>query len=60
VNIGWTVGEEILFDGSLQVRQEQCFSECETCLLGINKNKLAVMQKELLDKGNTKDYYMIE
>ena len=29
-------------------------------MLGINKNKLAVMQKELLDKGNSKDYFVLE
>lgn len=41
VNMGWTVGEEILYDGRLQTRTEACYSETETCLLGINKSKLA-------------------
>ena len=42
VNIGWSVGEEVLFDPTLQIRQESCFSETESCLLGIHKTKLAV------------------
>ena len=60
INIGWTIGEEILFDGTQQARTETCYSETESCLLGINKNKLAMLQKELLDKNNTKDYYVLE
>jgi len=60
VNIGWTIGEEVLFDRNMQLRNETCYSETESCLLGVNKNKLAVMQKELLEKGNMKDYLIIE
>ena len=62
VNIGWTIGEEILFefDQKSNVRQESCYSETESCLLGINKSKLAMMQKQLLEQGNTKDYYVFE
>jgi hypothetical protein len=29
-------------------------------LLGIDKSKLAMMQKDLLEQGNTKDYYVFE
>ena len=45
VNIGWTIGEEVLFefDKKNQIRQESCYSETESCLLGINKGKLAMM-----------------
>lgn len=60
MNIGWTLGEEVLFDRNLQVRQETCYAETESCLLGINKGKLAVLQKTLLEKGNSKDYFVIE
>lgn len=59
-NIGWSIGEEILYGKHMQKRQETCISETESCLLGINKNKLAVLQKGLLDKGNQKDYFIIE
>jgi len=43
VNIGWTLGEEVLFDRNLQMRQETCFAETECCLIGINKGKLSVL-----------------
>lgn len=61
VNIGWTVGEELLFDLNKKPhRREFCLAENECCLLGINKNKLAMLQKNLLTSGNTKDYYALE
>lgn len=60
VNIGWTLGEEILFDRNLQIRQEMAVAESESCLIGINKSQLAIMQKNLLEQGNEKDYFVIE
>ena len=60
VNIGWTLGEEILFDRNLQIRQEMAVAESESCLIGINKAQLAIMQKQLLEQGNEKDYFVIE
>lgn len=32
----------------------------DSCLLGILKSKLAIIQKSLLDKGNQKDYFTVE
>lgn len=29
-------------------------------MIGINKGKLSVLQKSLLEKGNSKDYFVIE
>lgn len=60
VNIGWTIGEEVLFDKNLQIRQEICAATVDSCLLGILKSKLAIIQKSLLDKGNQKDYFVVE
>ena len=60
VNVGWTVGEEILFDRNLQIRAEMAVAETEACLIGINKAQLAIMQKNLLEAGNDKDYFVIE
>jgi len=60
VNIGWTIGEEILFSIEKTMRSESCYSETESCLLGINKNKLSMLQKELLESGNSKDYFVLE
>ncbi len=34
-NLGWTVGEEILYDKNMQIRSEKCYAESESCLLGI-------------------------
>ena len=35
-------------------------AETESCLIGIHKSQLAVMQKQLLENGNQKDYFCIE
>ena len=40
VNLGWTLGEEVLFDGDLQVRQETCHATADCCLLGVKKEKM--------------------
>ena len=48
INIGWTLGEEILFDKNLQIRQERAVADSECCLIGLNKAKLAILQKNLL------------
>ena len=47
VNIGWTLGEETLFDSynKNDIRKETVYSDTESCLLGINKTKLSLMQK---------------
>lgn len=37
VNIGWTIGEELLFIHGDSLREETCFAETESCMLGINK-----------------------
>ena len=60
VNLGWTLGEEILFDRTMQVRQEQVVAETESCLIAISKQKLAILQKGLIETDNWKDYYAIE
>ena len=60
VHLGSTLGEEILFDINLQVRREEAVCERDSCLIGITKNKLFLLQKALLDEDNQKDYYAIE
>ena len=35
-------------------------AETESCLIGINKSQLAILQKNLLESGNEKDYFVIE
>ena len=53
----------MLFDTGDQEKKgrgEFCFAESEGCLLGINKGKLSILQKELLNEGNHKDFYVLE
>lgn len=35
VTVGWTLGEEILFDGNYYCRKEDAVAEIESCLIGI-------------------------
>jgi len=38
VSIGWSIGEDVLFNNKKQAnRKENCFAETESCLLGISK-----------------------
>lgn len=60
VSIGWTLGEEVLFTAKPTVREATCYAQTESCLLGMNKQKLAILQKELIESGNSKDYYVLE
>lgn len=60
VNIGWTLGEEILFDRTRQTRAEMVFAEDDCCLLGIEREKLGSVQKEMLAEGRTSEYFVLE
>ena len=55
MNIGWTVGEEILFKSEKKanggIRVEKCKSLCESCVLGIEKKSLAQIKRNLVEKG---------
>ena len=35
-------------------------ADTECCLIGLNKAKLAILQKNLLQQGNDRDYFVIE
>ena len=39
---------------------ETVYATTESCILGINKGKLAVLQKALIEKRNQKDFYIVE
>ena len=49
LNIGWTIGEEILFkvDSKNIKRKEICKSSIESCVLGIDKKNLTQLKKTL-------------
>lgn len=40
LNLGWTVGEEVLFENESRMRQERCIAQDECCLLGVLKKNL--------------------
>jgi hypothetical protein len=52
MNIGWTIGEEILFKAGgsgkkSQPRVEICKATQESCVLGIEKKNLSIIKKAL-------------
>jgi len=48
LNIGWTVGEEILFKSeNSKSRNEVCKAVSESCVLGIEKKNLSQIKKVL-------------
>ena len=43
INLGWMVGEEILFDRTMQIRKENVVAETDSCLVAISKQNLAIL-----------------
>ena len=63
LNLGWTIGEEILFkahDGKKMSRRETCKSLCDSCVLGIDRKGLAEAKKSLLSRGMADEFNKIE
>lgn len=64
LNIGWTVGEEILFKSDRKAnggnRTERCRSLCESCVLGIEKRSLAQIKRTLVEKGQAEEFVKLE
>ena len=64
LNIGWTVGEEILFKAEkskhTNTRTERCKSVEESCVLGIEKRSLAQIKKQLIEKGESEEFTKLE
>lgn len=58
--LGWTVGEEVLFNRAMHLRPETAVCDREACLLGIPAADLTAMQAELLADNNPRDYFAIE
>jgi signal-transduction protein with cAMP-binding, CBS, and nucleotidyltransferase domain len=52
VSLGWTLGEEILYNSSMKKRQEQAVCTKEACLIGIESSRLSSMQADLLIDKN--------
>jgi len=69
LNIGWTVGEEILFKqtdkkgkamGKNNTRLDKCKSLCESCVLGIEKKSLAQIKRTMVEKGQSEEFVKLE
>ena len=64
LNIGWTVGEEILFKSdrieNVGTRQENCNALCESCVLGIEKRSLAQIKRNLVESGQSEEFVKLE
>jgi CRP-like cAMP-binding protein len=64
LNIGWTVGEEILFKpenehGRIQ-RTDICRASTEACVLGIVKKNLTKIKQTLQEKGQHDEFMKLE
>ena len=65
LNIGWTVGEEILFrpkesDKSKLRRTDRCAAVAESCVLGIEKKSLAQIKRALVERSQGDEYVKLE
>ena len=64
MNIGWTIGEEILFRGEngegRTPRTDTCRSMSEAGVLGIEKKNLSVIKRALQERGLTDEFVKIE
>lgn len=60
VTLGWTLGEELLFDSRMQVRPEHAVCTKAACLVGITKDKLNALQEAFLRGDLKKDYFALE
>ncbi len=65
INVGWTVGEEVIFKQSadaqgFKVRHETCISLNNSCVLGIHKNKIGKMRKLLAEQDWQQDYLTLD
>lgn len=72
MNIGWTVGEEILFKAEMSPgkdqsgkktkiqRKEICKAVADSCFLGIEKRNLTQIKKSLFERGLQEEFTKIE
>lgn len=61
INIGWTVGEEILFKSeNSKQRKDLCKAATEACVLGIEKKNLSLIKKALGEKNKNEEFVKLE
>jgi hypothetical protein len=49
MNIGWTIGEEILFEKGNILRKEKCCALEDSCLIGVERKRLGLCKKTLIE-----------
>jgi len=62
LNLGWTVGEEILF-GNVKTKkrnEEMCKAVTDSCLLAISKENLSMIKKTLQESGVNEEFIKLE
>lgn len=64
LNLGWTIGEEILFRPENQhgyvERKDTCKSLSESGVLGIQKQNLNMIKNALQEKGDGEEFMKLE
>lgn len=63
LNIGWTLGEEILFksmEGKKPARRDSCKATCDSCVLGVDRKNLTMIKKSLYEKNMQEEFNKIE
>ena len=61
LNLGWTVGEEILFKSENgKQRSDVCKAVIESCVLGIEKKNLLQIKRVLQEKGRNDEFVKLE
>jgi hypothetical protein len=63
LNLGWTIGEEILFkgtDGRKPTRKDSCRALVDSCVLGVERRNLTQIKKILFEKNMQEEFSRIE
>ncbi len=56
LNLGWTIGEEVLFSQVLTSRREKCRAITEACVLGFARQNLKNIKAQMTEAGFITDY----
>ena len=63
MNIGWTIGEEILFktaEGHKPIRRDSCKAKTECCVLAMERRGLSSIKKQLAERTALDEFQKLE
>lgn len=63
INIGWTIGEEILFktaEGLKPARRDSCKAKTECCVLAMERRGLSTIKKQLSERTALDEFQKLE